>query len=220
MMEDIFRISLDLIEAKRVNGGGALLDVGCGYGFFMEAARQRGWRVFGVEPCAHARAYAASRSLEIDSEDLFARAFPPDMFDVVTLFYVLEHLPDPVGCLKEVYRVLKPGGTILLRLPHTTPIVKLLGLFGIPNKLYDVPSHLCDFSPLTIAVALRKTGFSDIKTFPGGATRPPKLSERVVSSCSGALADAVYTLSGDRLLLPGVSKTTIAKKTGSGNVQQ
>ena len=212
MMLSVFQRSLDAIEARRGLSKGTLLDIGCGYGFFLELALQRGWRVNGVEPCAHARAYAASKSIKVDSEDLFDQAYKNEMFDVVTLFYVLEHLPSPLKYLKEINRILKPGGLLLVRVPHTTPLVKLLKLLGINNSLYDVPSHLSDFSPSTIAMALEKTGFKEIHTFPGGATSPHILGKRIVSHSSGFLADILYALSGNRLLLPGVSKTTIARK--------
>ena len=213
MMLDVFERSLGAIETRYGHSNkGTLLDIGCGYGFFLDLARQNGWQVCGVEPCAHARAYAASRSLEVDPGDIFARAYKNDTFDVVTLFYVLEHLRYPLKYLKEINRILKPGGLVLVRVPHTTPIVKFLKIMGIPNKLYDTPSHLSDFSPRTIALALEKTGFTDIQTSPGGATRPNAFGKRVVSGCTGALADVLYVLSGNRLLVPGVSKTTIAKK--------
>lgn len=212
MMIGIFQRSLSVIEAKHGPNKGTLLDIGCGYGFFLELAHKSGWRVYGVELCAHARTYAASKSLEVDSKDLFARAYEDKMFDVITLFYVLEHLPDPLRYLKEINRILKPGGLLLARVPHTTPLVKFLKIFGIPNRLYDVPSHLSDFSPCTITMALEKTGFNEIRTFPGGATRPHVISKRVISYCSGLLADVLYAISGKRLLVPGVSKTTIARK--------
>lgn len=219
MMSDVFKRSLNAIETRYGFNRGTLLDIGCGYGFFLELARQRGWRVYGVEPCAHARAYATSKSLEVDSKNIFARAYKDETFDVVTLFYVLEHLPDPLRYLKEINRILKPGGLLLARVPHTTPLVKFLKILGIPNRLYDVPSHLSDFSPSTIAMALAKTGFNEIQTFPGGATRPHAPGKRAISYCSGLLADALYTLSGKWLLVPGVSKTTIARKIRYENAQ-
>lgn len=212
MMVNVFQRSLKAIEAKRGRNKGALLDIGCGYGSFLEIARESGWDVYGLEPCAHARAYAESRSLNVASEDLFTRAYKREMFDVITLFYVLEHLPDPLKYLKEINRILKPGGLLLVRVPHSTPLVKFLEMLKIPNKIYDVPSHLSDFSPNTIALVLGRTGFGEIHTFPGGATCPHAYINRVISRSSGLLADCLYMLSGNRLLLPGVSKTTIARK--------
>lgn len=212
LMSDIFLRSLDIIEEKHGSNRGTLLDIGCGYGFFLELARKRGWSIYGIDPCAHARAYAASKAIEVDSGDLFVRAYNDNMFDIVTLFYVLEHLSDPLRYLKEIIRILKPGGLVLIRVPHTTPIANLFKILRIPNKLYDAPSHLSDFSPDTLAFALKKTGFNEIHTFPGGATRPHAIGQRLISSGSGLLADVLYNFSGKRILLPGVSKTTIARK--------
>jgi SAM-dependent methyltransferase len=217
MMSEIFKKSLDTIEESCCHKRGVLLDIGCGYGFFIDAARQRGWHVKGIELCEHARAYATSKSLEVDTKKLFDQRYKNETFDVVTLFYVLEHLPEPLKYLKEINRILKPGGLLLARVPHTTPLVKALKTFGIPNRLYDAPSHLSDFSPHTISLALEKTGFCEIRTFPGGATRPHELGKRIISCGSGLIADVLYAISGTRLLLPGVSKTTIAKKAGRSN---
>lgn len=212
MMSGVFSRSLDVIGKENGSHHGKLLDIGCGYGFFLDLAHKKGWEVYGVEPCDHARAYAAKKGILVDSENLFERAYNDELFDVVTLFYVLEHLPDPLRYLKEINRILKPGGLLLIRVPHTTPIVRLLKIFAIANKLYDVPSHLSDFSPRTIALALEKTGFNEIHTFPGGATRPQAIGQRLISKSSGALAEALYKISGKTLLLPGISKTTIARK--------
>jgi SAM-dependent methyltransferase len=212
MMFSIFRRSIKIIETKYDSGYGTLLDVGCGYGFFLELAIKKGWDVYGVEPCKHARQLAAAKGINNISEDLFSGKYEDEMFDVITMFYVLEHLPDPMRYLKEINRILKPGGILLLRLPHTTPLVNLLKVFRIPNRLYDAPSHLSDFSPSTIALALQKAGFGQIHTCPGGFTRPSFIGPRIISSSFGLLADFLYNLSGKRFLLPGVSKTTIARK--------
>jgi SAM-dependent methyltransferase len=133
-------------------------------------------------------------------------------YDAVTMFYVLEHLPDPLGALRKASDLLAPGGTILIRVPHTTPIVRLLSPLGLGGELYDPPFHLYDFSPAVLREMLRRTGFMDIRTFPGQPTVPGRLGARIVSALFGALATVVHALTGGAVLLPGVSKTTIARK--------
>ena len=108
--------------------------------------------------------------------------------------------------------MLKPGGVLVLRVPHTTPIVKLLRVAGIRNNLYDLPFHLYDFSPDTITRLLNKAGFDRIKVTPGCPTLPPRPTERFVSIVSGMAARFLYVASGDSLLMPGTSKTVIASK--------
>jgi SAM-dependent methyltransferase len=140
---------------------------------------------------------------------------PEGHFDVVTAFYVVEHLPDPITFLKECHRVLKPGGLLLLRYPHTTPIKNLLRLLGIENRLYDLPAHLSDFSPETIQRLLAKGGFDSCVHFIGGYTLPESLGKRVSSSFFGNLSEVLFHLSGKKFLLPGVSKTVLTfKKEG------
>ena len=213
LMVEISDRSLEAIEKNnRQPLDGKLLDVGSGYGFFLEKARKRGWNVHGVEPCEHARNYAIKNELEVDLGVLLEQRYPDSSFDVVTMFYVLEHVREPLSYLKEAHRILKPGGLLLVRVPHTTPIVKFLKAFRIRNRLYDTPSHLSDFSPKTLSLALRKSGFDGCVTFPGGATHPYPFGECAVSVMSGWFADVLYCISLGKWLLPGVSKTTITKK--------
>jgi SAM-dependent methyltransferase len=141
---------------------------------------------------------------------------PEEHFDVVTAFYLVEHLPDPITFLKECHRVLKPGGLLLLRYPHTTPIKNLLRLLGIENRLYDLPAHLCDFSPKTIQRLLERVGFDSCVHFIGGYTLPESLGKRVSSSFFGNLSEVLFYLSGKKFLLPGVSKTVLTFKKGVG----
>ncbi len=213
LMEEVSYRSLETIEKDgRMPSNGRLLDVGSGYGFFLEKARDRGWAVRGVEPCVHARDYAMKSGLQVDLGVLLEQKYPDCSFDVVTMFYVLEHVREPLSYLKEAYRILKPEGLLLIRVPHTTPIVKFLKVFGIKNRLYDTPSHLSDFSPKTLSLALVKAGFGGGITFPGGATRQYPFGECLVSAASGWLADAMYWISFGKWLLPGVSKSTLTKK--------
>jgi len=129
------------------------------------------------------------------------------------MFYVLEHLPDPIGVLKKVSDLLAPGGTILIRVPHTTPIVRLLAPLGLDGALYDPPFHLYDFSPSVLREMLQRTGFVDVRTFPGKTTVSSHLGTRIASALFGALATGIHALTRGMVLLPGVSKTTVARKS-------
>jgi len=211
-MRGVFSNSLNLIEKFYDSPTGRLLDIGCGYGFFLKMAEEKGWEVCGLDLCKHAVTYAKLRGINVSCATLLEKKYKNAEFDIATMFYVLEHLPDPIQHLKEVYRVLKPGGLILLRVPHTTPIIKLLKALNIPNRLYDAPSHLNDFSPDIIRRILQKSGFTAIHTHIGGMTYPYPLHQRIISFVSGWLAEFLYALTFGKYLFPGVSKTTIARK--------
>ena len=216
LMDGVFRESAALLRPVRGAGGdggsGRLLDVGCGFGSFVGLMRRRGWDAEGVDPSPAAVAAARKAGLPVRLGTLEDLDGPAGAYDAVTLFYVLEHLPEPMGALKKIHGLLKPGGTLLLRVPHTTPIVRLLSPFGAGAALYDPPFHLHDFSPRVLARMLAEAGFAGARTFPGRPTVPSRLGPRVVSLLSGAAAAGLYRATRGRFLLPGVSKTTIAGK--------
>jgi len=211
MMEPVFRRGADLIE--RHISQGRLLDVGSGYGFFLALMQSRGWEVMGLEVSPTGADYGRKRwGLSILPQPWERALFPEGEFDVVTAFYVIEHLPDPLAFLREVHRIVRPGGMILLRYPHTTPIKAILSLMRIRNRLYHLPFHLSDFSPRTMRRALEQSEFRGIETVIGGFTAPANSAGKWAGLVFGTLAEVICQLSRGRIFLPGVSKTTIARK--------
>jgi SAM-dependent methyltransferase len=211
MMEPVFKRAADLI--RQYKNKGRLLDVGSGFGFFLSDMGERGWEVMGVEISQRAIDYARNvPRLTIHPGPLEKVAFPENDFDVVSSFYVIEHLPDPMAFLKECHRILKPGGFLVLRYPHTTPIKNFLRFFRVGNRLYDLPAHLSDFSPEIIQQCLERVGFKNCRHSIGGYTCPQDPVKRISSSFFGNLSEVFFYLSGKTYLLPGVSKTVLAFK--------
>ena len=213
MMALVFRRAARLLQHFKARG--RLMDVGTGFGFFLSEMKQRGWEVTGVEISQRGLNYARDRlAVNVSPGPLEKAGLPEGHFDAVTAFYVVEHLPDPITFLKECHRILKPGGLLLLRYPHTTPIKDLLRLLGIENRLYDLPAHLSDFSPETLQRLLERVGFDSCEHFIGGYTLPYSLGKRLCSSFFGNLSEGLFYLSGKKFLFPGVSKTVLAFKRG------
>ena len=211
MMEPVFRRAIRLLQ--RCNETGRLLDVGAGFGFFLSEMKAKGWESMGVEISQKGMDYAKDvLGVKVYPGPLEKAHFPDNHFDAITGFYVIEHLPNPMAFLKECYRILKPGGLLLLRYPHTTPTKNLLRFFGIENRLYDLPAHLADFSPGTIQRCLENVGFERCQHMIGSHTLPHHLGKRAASSLFGNLSEVFYYLSFKRFLLPGVSKTVLASK--------
>jgi SAM-dependent methyltransferase len=211
MMQSIFQKAANLIE--RYKKRGRLLDVGAGFGFFLSEMRERGWEIEGVEISQKAMDYARHvLGLTVHEGPLVKIGFPENNFDVVSGFYVIEHLPRPMEFLRECYRILKPGGLLLLRYPHTTPIKNLLRFLGIENRLYDLPAHLSDFSPEMIQPCLKRAGFREWKHLIGGYTHPSEPGKKIASIVFGSFSEALFHISGKRFLFPGVSKTVLAFK--------
>jgi len=160
-----------LNKITRKNKTGRLLDVGCGYGDFLNLAHERGWEVHGIEPSRDASDYIKKRFSFSVSPYLEKDIFPPDYFDAVTFWNVLDHLSDPKKVLNEVKRVLKPGGLLFIRIPnHNFQIFSFktaafIDKFFIENK--DIKNkvavfHLFSFNAQTIKKLLFQVGFHDI----------------------------------------------------------
>lgn len=100
-----------ILEVKRYRMAGVFLEIGCGYGSTLAAARDEGYRVVGIEPSAPARKYAREHlQLDVREGSLEACRLEPDSFDVVYAWHVIEHVPDLARFLREVHRILRPDG--------------------------------------------------------------------------------------------------------------
>ncbi|MGL4648521.1 MAG: class I SAM-dependent methyltransferase, partial [Caldilineaceae bacterium] len=143
----------------RRKAGGRLLDVGCAAGVFLVAMRELGgWEVEGVELDAATADYARrTYGLTVHTGTLEAARLPSAHYDVVTLFDVLEHLHQPTAALREVRRLLRPGGTLVLRVPNLDSWDARL--FGEAWAGLDAPRHLYVYGPKTLSATLEAAGF-------------------------------------------------------------
>ena len=151
---------LRLIEPYRETN--RILDVGCGNGAFMYSAEKNGWKAYGVELSESNASYARNnRGLNVITGTLFGARFPNEFFDVVTLWEVVEHLDSPLHNLREVSRILRPGGAVLLSTPNINSLARLLT--HCRWEIFLPESHLYLFSRGTLKTLLRKTGFKALK---------------------------------------------------------
>lgn len=152
--------------------GRKLLDIGSGPGHFLVCGKKLGWDVLGFEPSKQAAAYAQRRGVRVIN-DLFSaqKALPYGPFDVVYLYLILEHIPDPTRFLKEVKSVLKPGGVLVVISPNDyNPLQLLLRTHkGFKPWWVAPPQHLNYFTFASIQHLLKRLGFSvldSLATFP------------------------------------------------------
>ena len=144
---------------------GRILEVGCAGGFFLKAAAERGWSPVGVEIAASAAQFARERmGLDVRTGTLDDVHLPAGGFDAVYLGDVLEHLPAPLAALREVNRLLRPGGVVMIAGPVTlNSLDRRLGLLayralGRTKILHQPPYHLTEFTPRTLAGAVTRAG--------------------------------------------------------------
>jgi SAM-dependent methyltransferase len=194
---------------------GRLFDVGCGFGLFMQRAREHGWEVFGVDVSRHATDYARS-SLGLSNVatcEVEHAPYERNSFDCVTLWNVIEHVPSPTSVLRECKTFLKDGGLIVVRVPNIAFVSRIRRLRPVLQGLQAVtganlpgwtgsflagrpPHHLFGFTPATLRTALRETGFVNVSVHP-------------------AILSKVAT--GSKLYRPLETVSQIAYRTSSGN---
>jgi 2-polyprenyl-3-methyl-5-hydroxy-6-metoxy-1,4-benzoquinol methylase len=123
-----FDKALGRIEGLRPQKG-RLLDVGTAAGAFLGAAKARGWEVEGCEPNRWMAEWGSRHyGVFIRAGELFDQEYPQKSFDVVTLWDVVEHTPDPARVLSRISELLKPGGLLIINYPDRGSwIARLLG---------------------------------------------------------------------------------------------
>lgn len=138
--------------------GGRVLDVGCGEGRTLEALRDLGWAVEGVDFDAAAVQHARSRGLEVHCGGVEDRHYPDGRFHAIVLSHVLEHVVDPAALLRECRRILRNDGVVAI----ATPNAESLGHheFGRDWRGLEPPRHLQVFTPASLARVAREAGFA------------------------------------------------------------
>lgn len=143
---------------------GRILDIGCGTGEFLYACKKNGWEVQGVEPSEIARNQALINFNLPVSKNTTLEEFENNLFDSISMWHVLEHVSNLENTLKNIHRVLKNNGVLLLALPNLNSYDA--SYYKAFWAGYDVPIHLWHFSKETISMLLNSYGFSLIKTKP------------------------------------------------------
>jgi 2-polyprenyl-3-methyl-5-hydroxy-6-metoxy-1,4-benzoquinol methylase len=155
----IRRFQLEKIKKiKRFCPSGRILDIGCGVGFFIKEAIEADYEAEGIEFSELAAKIGRERwNLKIISGDFLSYPFKENMFDVVTLWHVFEHLYQPIDVLKKVYKILCPGGLLVIAAPNISSIQAHL----FKGKWYhlEVPRHLFHYSPQSLLSLVEKYGF-------------------------------------------------------------
>jgi 2-polyprenyl-3-methyl-5-hydroxy-6-metoxy-1,4-benzoquinol methylase len=151
---------LNLINIKHPNKGN-LLDIGAGTGDFLTLAQKNGWQTLGIETSTKAKNIAIQKNVKfVESTQLLDN----HSCDVVTLWHVLEHLPNLDFQIKELKRILKPNGTLIIAVPNYKSYdAQHYKQFW---AAYDVPIHFWHFSKKTIHLLFDKINMKVIAIKP------------------------------------------------------
>lgn len=159
------------IDERRVNArvrlawllehvsGGRLLDVGAAGGAFVLVAGDAGFDAFGVEP-APAFARHAREGLGVDVRDgrVEDLDLPAGSLDVVTMWHVLEHVPEPAATLTVLREKLRPGGALVVEVPNVESVAAQR--MGVGWTHLDADVHVSQFAPRTLRSLLERSGFA------------------------------------------------------------
>lgn len=135
-----------------------LLDIGCGTGYFAHAMQERGWEVEAIEREPSAREFARNRfQLEVmPAESLWT--LPPQRFDVITLWHVMEHLEPLHQVWDQLHQSLNEQGVLVVAVPNASSFDARH--YGADWAAYDVPRHLWHFTPSTLHRLAQQHGFT------------------------------------------------------------
>lgn len=163
-MQNIFKDRADkcIKILRQLRNGGKLLDIGCSYGFYLDAFRKNGYKAEGLEVSDRAIKYARNiLNLKVIDGTLDNRSFKKEEFDVVTLFDVLEHFPDPQKSISQIRKIIKKGGIVIIQTPNYDSLISRL----TSTKWFWllIPQHLFLYSINTLKYFLKNNGFKVLR---------------------------------------------------------
>jgi 2-polyprenyl-3-methyl-5-hydroxy-6-metoxy-1,4-benzoquinol methylase len=160
--------------------GGRVLEIGCGRGDTLQILTTLGWQAEGIDFDTQAVAFAQSRGLQVRAGALSAQSYPEAQFDAVVMSHVIEHLHDPAAAVRECFRVLKPGGRLVLLTPNIDSFGRQR--YGRAWLHLDPPRHLHLFNMTTLPLLAQGIAFRKL-------------------TCFSVIRDADATLAGSRQIM-------------------
>lgn len=163
-LEKSFQRKLNIVKQFVLNG--YVLDAGAAYGTFLRMANSsnKAYSCIGLEISQYAADVAFHQfGMQVSLGSIENAPFPDQTFDAVVMWDVIEHLIEPVDALKEVLRILKPGGCVFISTDDVSNW--LVRLFGQKWWGLAAPLHLCHFSKKGMQAALRCAGSFDLIGF-------------------------------------------------------
>lgn len=151
------RARLDVLE-RLLPGKGRLLDVGCALGFYLQEASDRGWQVAGMDISDYAVAFTREllNSAEVRQGTVETLDYPEERFDAIICSLVFEHFLAPRECLAKMTDWLRPGGILVIKVPHAGGVMCRF----TPDRWFGShpDNHFCDYTPDTLSRLLIDAG--------------------------------------------------------------
>jgi 2-polyprenyl-3-methyl-5-hydroxy-6-metoxy-1,4-benzoquinol methylase len=143
---------------------GNILDIGCGTGEFLNFMNRVGWKTTGIEPAASPREFAKQQyNLNIFDENELDN-LPTGGFDVITLWHVLEHVPDLNNRIDQIKRLLTKDGLLVVALPNCESWDAVF--YQEHWAAWDVPRHFYHFSKSTFSLLMKNNELDIFSIYP------------------------------------------------------
>lgn len=150
---------LKLINSQSQKG--KILDIGAGVGDFLMTAKNDGWEIIGIEPSEKAKNIAIKKGVSFVNE---VKEIESHSLDVITMWHVLEHVPNLEEQITELKRMIKPNGTIIIAVPNFNSFDA--NYYGKYWAAFDVPIHLWHFSKTAIQKLFAKEHLELVNVLP------------------------------------------------------
>jgi SAM-dependent methyltransferase len=201
-----FNQVINILKEYHPNGGD-LLDVGCGLGLFLEEIRrtQDHWSLAGLDLDKRAISYATRRHKNIQfihGNILDISLIQDGSYDVITLLACLEHLHDPMRVLERAYQILRPGGTVIVRVPYITPWLYIKKYIPFLPVRFQAPMHLFDFSPRVLEKCLNKSGYENIRILIAAPDMYPNVLITAMIKIIKSVSILINIISRGKYILP------------------
>ncbi len=145
-------------------GAGKILDIGCGTGELLNYFQKKNWECYGIEPNVPARKFAQAHYRLKVEEEQGLQNMPVESFDIISMWHVLEHVPDINERMERVKQLLKKEGFLIIALPNLSS--RDAGFYGTYWAGLDVPRHLSHFSPVAFTNLAKKHDLQIVRTLP------------------------------------------------------
>ncbi|MDB3905897.1 class I SAM-dependent methyltransferase [Crocinitomicaceae bacterium] len=184
---------LDGFEPFRKTG--KLLDVGAGYGFFLEIARERGWEVHGTELTEEAVEHCRGKGIKMFQGEFHDLDLDPDSYDVIVSIEVIEHINTPKDYVSTAKKILRKGGLFYLTTPNFNSILRYR--LKEQYNVIEYPNHLCYYTSRTLTKLFTENGFQPMNMKTTGLSLTRLLTSKDKEKDSG---EFVCETSDDEML--------------------
>jgi 2-polyprenyl-3-methyl-5-hydroxy-6-metoxy-1,4-benzoquinol methylase len=205
----VIRLYELLDQFEKYRNTNRLLDVGCSIGLFLDIARQRGWEVYGTEYTDAAIRICEGKGIKMKKGKLNPGWFDAGSFDIVTSTEVIEHINNPVEEVRNIHKILRPGGLFYFTTPNFNALERYI--IGPKYNIIEYPEHLSYYTKKTANYLLTKNGFKKRKLTTTGfsISRMRSSLQNNQTNAGVASADEVIRTKMEKNKLAKLSKRTI-----------